>query len=100
MQILNLILLVQLGIVFEARLRAVLLPILRILPHQIKQKKDGHMRINETRFIRRREYNQGRRIVTTDIWRCELVVFLGRKLDRHGRSANFVGAPNIVGRLN
>jgi hypothetical protein len=79
MQILNLILLVQLGIIFKACLRAVLLPIFRILPHQIKQKKDGHMRINETRFIRRREYNQGRRIVMTDIWRCELVVFLSRE---------------------
>jgi hypothetical protein len=70
MQILNLILLIQLGIIFKACLRVVLLPIFRILPHQIKQKKDGRMRINETRFIRRREYNQGRRIVTTDIWRC------------------------------
>ncbi len=100
MQILNLILLVQLSIVFEARLCAILLPIFQILPHQIKQKKDGCMRINETRFIWRREYNQGCRIVMTDIWRCELVVFLGRKLDPHGQSANFVGAPNIVHRLN
>ena len=42
MQFSNLVQLVQRGIVFEA-LRAVLLPIFRILPHQIKQEKNGRM---------------------------------------------------------
>jgi hypothetical protein len=38
----NLVQLVQRCIVFEA-LRAVILPIFRILPHQIKQEKNGRM---------------------------------------------------------